>query len=105
MDASLLNSIASRIDPSTLASMNAMKSPGEPPTVLSFKDLLYQQLSDANAQYARTQQSIDSLLNGNLDNIHNVVLESAKAELSLQMMLEMRNRITEQYQELMRMQI
>jgi flagellar hook-basal body complex protein FliE len=83
---------------------SAKNGPSSPSTV-AFKDLLYQQLQDVNGQYAQAQQGIDNLLSGNLDNIHNVVLDTAKAELSMQMMLEMRNRLTEQYQELMRMQI
>lgn len=70
-----------------------------------FASLLKDQIGDINKQVANSQAAMDQLLSGNLDNVHNVVLEATKTELTFRMLLEVRNRLTEQYQELMRMQV
>lgn len=51
--------------------------------------------------------SADSLLEGFADgsqDLHHVVLETVKADLNFRLFLEMRNKLTESYQELSRMQ-
>ncbi len=48
---------------------------------------------------------IQELANGRTDNLHGVVLAVAQADLSFHMLLEIRNRLIDTYQELMRMQV
>ena len=62
-------------------------------------------MGQVTQQFSASQGAIDQMLDGNLDNVHGVVLEATKAELSFRMMLEVRNRLTEQYQDIMRMQV
>jgi len=50
-------------------------------------------------------QAVRDLATGNADNVHKVMLAVAKAELSFRMLLEVRNRLTEAYQDIMRMQV
>lgn len=45
------------------------------------------------------------LATGDIQNIHQVMLDSEKAEIALQFTLQVRNKIIEAYQEIMRMQV
>ena len=64
------------------------------------------QLLDAAAQ---THQSADAAVRdmalGKTDNLHEVMLQMAQADLSFHLILEIRNRLTDAYQEIMKMQI
>jgi flagellar hook-basal body complex protein FliE len=62
-------------------------------------------LAGANTQQVQADQAVRDLASGRADNIHNVMLAVAKADLSFHMILEIRNRLTEAYQEIMRMQV
>lgn len=70
-----------------------------------FSQLFTQMLGDVNQSHQTVDQSIDQLVKGESDNVHEVVLSMAKADLAFRLMLEIRNRLTESYQEILRMQI
>lgn len=59
----------------------------------------------ANSQQIESDDAITKLATGETDNIHDVVLSAAKADLTFRLVLEIRNRLTEAYQEIMRMQV
>ncbi len=42
---------------------------------------------------------------GKTDNLHDVMLQMAQADLSFHLILEIRNRLTDAYQEIMKMQV
>ena len=48
---------------------------------------------------------IESFVAGEQENLHEVMIAMNEAKLSFQMMTEVRNRLLETYQELMRMQV
>lgn len=50
-------------------------------------------------------QSIDKLLSGESEEVHQTVLAAQKAELSLELFLQMKNKVVQAYQEVMRMQL
>lgn len=70
-----------------------------------FARVLTQFLADAGNQQARAEQAVNNLAAGRADNVHNVMLSMAKADLSFHLVLEIRNRLSEAYQEIMRMQV
>ena len=70
-----------------------------------FTKLVNNLLSDANAQQLQADQALHQLIEGKSENVHDVVLATAKADLSFRMVLEIRNRLIESYQEIMRMQV
>ena len=45
------------------------------------------------------------LATGESDNIQGVVMSAAQADLAIRMVIEMRNRLVNTYQEIMRMQV
>jgi len=67
--------------------------------------VLGQFLNDASGQQAHAEQAVQSLAAGRADNAHNVMLSMAKADLSFHLVLEIRNRLSDAYQEIMRMQV
>ncbi|MCA9150271.1 MAG: flagellar hook-basal body complex protein FliE [Planctomycetales bacterium] len=71
----------------------------------SFSQLVEGLLDRANAPHVESEQAFSQLVNGETDNVHDVVMSVVKADLSFRMVLEMRNRLTEAYQEIMRMQV
>ena len=83
------------------ASAPAKVSSGDSP----FSNVFSKLLSEANGQQIASEQAIEQLANGQTDSIHDVVISVAKAELSFRLVLEIRNRLIEAYQEIMRMQV
>ena len=71
----------------------------------AFARFLTQFVGDAGKQQAQAEQSVTNLAAGRSDNVHNAMLAMVKADLSFHLVLEIRNRLSEAYQEIMRMQI
>ena len=71
----------------------------------TFQQILGQVLgADASAN-ARADQAIQALATGQTDDLHSVSLAVAEADLTFRMILELRNRTTEAFQEVLRMQV
>jgi len=62
-------------------------------------------LSGANENHAASEAAIQDMATGRTDNLHDVMLQVAQADLSFRLVLEIRNRLTDAYQEVMKMQI
>ena len=70
-----------------------------------FGQLVDQVLSTQSHADATANKAIEQLATGQADNLHSVSLAVAQADLSFRLVLELRNRLTEAYQEVMRMQV
>lgn len=70
-----------------------------------FSSLMDRVLGEALAPQREADQALLDLAAGKTDQLHQVLLSVAKADLTFRLMLEMRNRLTESYQEVQRMQI
>jgi flagellar hook-basal body complex protein FliE len=62
-------------------------------------------LSQANGQQVTADQAVRDLALGQTDNLHQVLLEVAKSDISFRLILEIRNRLSDAFQEIMRMSI
>ncbi|MCA9187137.1 MAG: flagellar hook-basal body complex protein FliE [Pirellulaceae bacterium] len=71
----------------------------------SFLELIKEKLQNVNTQQLEADKAIQDYASGETDDVHNVVVSVAKADLAFRMVLEIRNRLIESYQEIMRMQI
>ncbi|SJZ64026.1 flagellar hook-basal body complex protein FliE [Selenihalanaerobacter shriftii] len=71
----------------------------------SFKDLLSNSLHKVNNLQKDADLMAEKLAVGEADNIHEVMIASTKAKLSLDLTLEVRNKVVEAYKDIMRMQI
>lgn len=70
----------------------------------SFAKIIANVIRDVNLDQQQADTALQGLVTGKIDNVHDVVLSVAKADLSFRFLLEVRNRLTEAYQELSRMQ-
>ena len=71
----------------------------------TFQELVGGLLEKANAPHLAADAAITDLATGKSDNVHGAVLAMVEADMSFRMTLEIRNRLTEAYQEIMRMQV
>ena len=71
----------------------------------SFASMLGQLVSDVNAKQQVSAQAVNALQSGQAVPLHQTVIAMEEANISFQLMVEVRNRLLESYQEIMRMQI
>ncbi len=70
-----------------------------------FGEILKDAISTVNELQKQSDQEIQKLMTGESQDLHNTVIAMQKADLSFQMMMQVRNKIVQAYQEIMRMQI
>jgi flagellar hook-basal body complex protein FliE len=71
----------------------------------SFTSVLQDALAKINEAQAQADVSVQSLLTGQSTNLHETMIALQKADVSFQLMLQVRNKIVGAYEEIMRMQI
>jgi flagellar hook-basal body complex protein FliE len=70
-----------------------------------FGQLVTQGLEQVNNTLLASQVDMQRLAAGDVGNLHQVMLRMEESRLSFQLMLQVRNRLLESYQEVMRMQV
>jgi len=70
-----------------------------------FGEVLKDAISTVNELQKQSDQEIQKLMTGESQDLHNTVIAMQKADLSFQMMMQVRNKIVQAYQEIMRMQV
>jgi len=96
-----------KIDPNIVGSiqskqLNNMKTTEN--SSVDFKNILMEALGDVG-EAEKTAQSIDERLAiGDVDNLHEMRIEAMKADLTLNMAVEVRNKVIDAYNEIMRLQ-
>ena len=73
--------------------------------VKSFGEYLVDSLKKVNELELESEHLNAALAAGRIEDVSQVVVASQKAELALQLTLQLRNRATAAYQEIMRMQV
>ena len=71
----------------------------------SFPKMLNQLLENAAQSHQSAEAAVRQMALGQTDNLHEVMLQMAQADLSFHLILEIRNRLTDAYQEVMKMQM
>lgn len=74
-------------------------------TSKSFLDTLKEKLNDVNDSQLNAEAVSDSFVKGEGPDIHEVSLAVSEASLSLDMAIQVRNKLVEAYQELNKMQL
>ena len=69
-----------------------------------FSKLVTGFIDETNKAQIGSDQAINDLVTGKTDNVQQVVMAVANAEMSFQMFMEIRNKLIDSYNELMRMQ-
>ncbi len=70
-----------------------------------FGEILKDAISAVNELQKQSDQEIQKLMTGESQDLHTTVIAMQKADLSFQMMMQVRNKIIQAYQEIMRMQV
>ncbi len=68
----------------------------------SFQNLLLQSLSEVAKAEGAVQDDVIRLATGTTDGLHNITINAAKADLAIQMVVSVRNKALEAYNEIMR---
>ena len=71
----------------------------------AFGGVLGNLVDEVNAKQEAANQSVKDMISGQNVSLHQTVLAMEEAGVSFQLMVEVRNKLLESYQELMRMQI
>ena len=79
--------------------------PGDGPEGLGFGSALDYAIGRVDEAQKVADGQVNAFVAGEQENLHEVMISMNQAELYLQMMTEVRNRMLDTYQELMRMQV
>ncbi len=71
----------------------------------SFSSYLKGALDEINSLQHEADTASRAMVTGDISDIHQAVIASEKATLAMQLAIEVRNKVIEAYQEIMRMQI
>ena len=93
------------VAPRTLATPPSDTAPGEAAGGPGFMDLVKGFVGDVNHLQIRGGQAVAALAAGEIADVHQVTVAVAEAGLALDLLLQVRNRVTEAFQEVMRMQV
>ena len=88
-----------------LPTANAASPAASAAAATDFSSLLSEAMSSVSATESVARSESLALLTGDSANVHNVVLAAEKAEVALQLTLQVRNKVLDAYNEIMRMQI
>jgi flagellar hook-basal body complex protein FliE len=100
-------SVAKPISPAEIQTLDAgasTQSAGAPPSY-SFQNLLGDFVNEVSSKQATADDAVNGLLSGKNVSLHQAVISMEEASVSFQMMVEVRNKLLDSYQELMRMQV
>lgn len=73
--------------------------------VEGFGQIFKDALKEVSAAQNESDKMTNQLVTGEVQDVHEVMIASQKASLSLQMTMQVRNKVVEAYQEVMRMQV
>lgn len=83
---------------------SAPKKAGETSTA-PFSDYVKRSLADVNRRLVQADQKIDDLVTGKNQDISNTMISMQKAEISFELVTQIRNKIIAAYDEIRRMSI
>lgn len=89
----------------SLAPLAAVQGGGASGPVGGFGQLVSQGLERVNTQLLGTQTDLQQLALGQAGSVHQVMIRMEEARLSFELMMQVRNRVLEAYQDVMRMQL
>jgi flagellar hook-basal body complex protein FliE len=72
---------------------------------LNFAEIFNNAMNSVNQLQIESKELTDELATGRTDNIHEVLIAGEKADIALQLTIQIRNKILDAYTEIMRMQI
>ena len=89
------------IDPRAIYGGIAPQSPPEK----SFGEYLTQAIKEVDNLQTDRANLVEDMVSGRVTEVHDVMIAAEEAQLAFELLLEVRNKLLESYQEIMRMQV
>ncbi len=93
------------IGPKAMGNLSRVKqgdsNPGEKP----FMETLKESINQTNSLQMEADHAVSDLATGKTQNLHETMIAIEKADVSFQLMMQVRNKILSAYEEMTRMQI
>jgi flagellar hook-basal body complex protein FliE len=70
-----------------------------------FGELLEKTINEVNQSQLDSDKAVEQLQTGQAKNIHETMIALEKADISMRLMVQIRNKVVDAYQEIMRMQV
>lgn len=70
-----------------------------------FADTLKEMVAETNKQQIQSDQAVQQLHTGEAKNLHEVMLSLEKADISVRLLVQFRNKIMNAYNEIMKLQV
>ncbi len=80
-------------------------SPGSSASGDAFSGLFESAIASVQSTQQAAGKSIERMLSGEPEEVHQTMLSAQRAELAFEMFLQVRNKVVQAYQEVMRMQV
>ncbi len=98
--------MAAPITPITAPAVATVAAPAKASSPAGdFASLLSNAVGRMDGSTKSAQGSVDRFLSGENEEVHNMVLETQRNELQFELFLQVRNKVVQAYQEVMRMQM
>jgi flagellar hook-basal body complex protein FliE len=81
---------------------NSLQNEGNNKKGKDFETLLVDSLKEVNSLQLKANKAIEELAAGKKENIHETMIAMEKASISFQMMMQIRNKIVDAYQEILK---
>lgn len=94
-----------RIDNISFFELPELKKVNSNSNNTSFSEILKSELDKVNDVQLNAEQATQDLLTGKATDIHQVLIATEEARLSLELAVQIRNKLVDAYQEISRMQI
>lgn len=108
MSTSFIPPVTALPDLSAVAALDMPRMVAPSPTggtAPAFGQLVTQGIEQVNTQLKAAQVDLQALASGETGDLHRVMIRLEESRLGFQLMLQVRNRLLESYQEVMRMQV
>ena len=77
---------------------------GRQSTETGFRDILHSAIDDMQNLESQAETKVAGVIDGNGTDVHSALIAVEKADLSFQLMMQVRNKIVSAYEEISRMQ-
>jgi flagellar hook-basal body complex protein FliE len=84
---------------------SSIRPAGENPSSNGFQDVFTSAVSQVESMQNSASAAVEQFLSGDGEDLHTVALATQRADLSFEMFQQVRNKVVNAYQEIMKMQI
>jgi flagellar hook-basal body complex protein FliE len=89
----------------SLPSIDGVRKPAAADPASNFGDVFKDAIGTVEQYRANAEESANRFMNGETEEIHQVILAGQRAEIAFETFLQVRNKAVQAYQEIMRMQM